>query len=972
MQGKPCTLLINNDKVEETRLGVLKKRLEDGSDQEKCDTMQHIILMHLNGEKMPQLIMTIIRFVLPSKNKRLKKLLLLFWEIAEKTDSEGKLLHEMILICDALRRDLISPNEYVRGSTLRFLCKLREPELLEPLIPAIVENLTDRYSYVRRNAVLCIYTVYKNFPDLIPDGPERIFEFLSTEPDPTCKRNAFIMLFNCDQDRAIEYLSTVLDQVADFGDILQFIIVELIRKVCKTNPAERSKYLRCVFTLLNSSSPAVQFESANTLVSLTGAPTAIRAAASTFIKLLCEQSDNNVKMIVLDRIEHIMQHHTKVMQSLVMDLLRALVSTNMDVRRKTLHIAMQLVSPANVEEVVHSLKKEINKTQSSTVEKTEAGTYREMLIRAIHQCAVQYPVLAGAVVNVLMDFIGDSSVQSAIDVVTFVREVMETYPDLRAEVLNNLLESLHQIKSAKVYRAALWIVGEYALTTEDIDLAFTSISEELGDVPFRPNKAQSEDEAEDEDGEEGEKAQRGGNAKGVLNADGTYASQSVFSEKEKILSVETGSEILSLRSFILTGDFFLSAVLATTLTKLVLRSFQSDIGEANKNAFSAKVTLILVGLLKIAQLRKRGQALQAGSNEPATEENSLAVDADSLSRVWLCVKILVDKDGSYDLQKDILLNDCRESFAGMLREKLKEDERRLKEQKAKTNARNNIQADNVLKIRQLNPKRDYGGEELYDMDDLYKVTGFQEEESGGLRLDRLVQLTGMSDPVYAEAFVLVHRFDIVLEVMIKNQTEDTLQNLSLELATFGDLKLCERPQNHTIGPMQSITVKANIKVSSTDTGIIFGSISYDVAGSTYSNCVILNEIHVDIMDYISPATCTEHEFRTMWSDFEWENKLAVNTNILDIREYLDHIISITNMNCLTSPKAREGDCSFLSANLYAKSVFGEDALANLSIESNLSTGKIDGFIRIRSKTQGIALSLGDRISVAQKKATDNH
>jgi hypothetical protein len=41
---------------------------------------------------------------------------------------------------------------------------------------------------------------------------------------------------------------------------------------------------------------------------------------------------------------------------------------------------------------------------------------------------------------------------------------------------------------------------------------------------------------------------------------------------------------------------------------------------------------------------------------------------------------------------------------------------------------------------------------------------------------------------------------------------------------------------------------------------------------------------------------------------------------------------------------------------------GEDALANLSIEKT-EAGNITGHVRIRSKTQGIALSLGDRITM---------
>ena len=60
--------------------------------------------------------------------------------------------------------------------------------------------------------------------------------------------------------------------------------------------------------------------------------------------------------------------------------------------------------------------------------------------------------------------------------------------------------------------------------------------------------------------------------------------------------------------------------------------------------------------------------------------------------------------------------------------------------------------------------------------------------------DQVTQLTGFSDPVYAEAYVNVNQYDIVLDVLIVNQTRDTLQACTLELATLGDLKLVEKPQ----------------------------------------------------------------------------------------------------------------------------------------------------------------------------------
>ena len=52
----------------------------------------------------------------------------------------------------------------------------------------------------------------------------------------------------------------------------------------------------------------------------------------------------------------------------------------------------------------------------------------------------------------------------------------------------------------------------------------------------------------------------------------------------------------------------------------------------------------------------------------------------------------------------------------------------------------------------------------------------------------------------------------------------TLQNCTLELATLGDLKLVERPQPVVLAPKDFCNIKANVKVASTENGIIFGNI----------------------------------------------------------------------------------------------------------------------------------------------------
>lgn len=51
-----------------------------------------------------------------------------------------------------------------------------------------------------------------------------------------------------------------------------------------------------------------------------------------------------------------------------------------------------------------------------------------------------------------------------------------------------------------------------------------------------------------------------------------------------------------------------------------------------------------------------------------------------------------------------------------------------------------------------------------------------------------------------------------IDVLLVNQTSDTLQNLCLDFATLGDLKLVERPTTHTLAPHSFLSIKATIKV----------------------------------------------------------------------------------------------------------------------------------------------------------------
>ena len=945
------TFLVSSESQGQASQNEIRKALESGDDEQKIEAMQQAIAALLNGEQLPALFITIVRYVLPSENHFVQKLLLLYLETISKTDDKGKLLPEMILICQNLRNNLQHPNEYIRGVTLRFLCRITEDELLEPLVPSVIQNLEHRHSYVRKNAVMALAAVYK-LPKgdlLVPDAPELVEKLLRSEQDMGTRRNAFKMLSASDPDRACAYLFDNVERVADWGDVLQVAVLELIRKVVRANPESKGRYIKIILALLHSRSAAVTYECATTLVSLSSAPTAIRAAATCFCKLLVKQSDNNVKLIVLDRLDDLKKKHRDIMSEMLMDVLRALSSPNLDVKEKVLSIALDLVSSRSVDEMVTVLKKEAMKTQNRDVE--NGPQYRAMLVRAIHQCAVRFPEVASTVLHLLMDFLSDSNAVSALEVAYFLREIAETNPKLHRDIFDRMMDTFPVIRTSRVAACVLWIIAEHCRTTEEILTALETLETSLGGLPLIGERKDSFVEDGTDDVGSPLAAQIGSpqssriTARPAVLADGSYATQTAIPGESYVAPLAGDDESEpNLRAIILGGDFFLAAVLSSCMTKLVLRlGANAELGRPELNKTTAKVMLVISNLLMVGEVHN-------------ATDGAHPMDDDSKDRMAVCMHVL-SNPASADAA--VWIEGCRSSFERFLATKHAQEAEEMKvEQKD-----HHEQPDDLIDFKHFKNKAPAAA--VMDVEDDVAIAAgraVRDENSG---LAKVVQLTGFSDPIYAEAYVTSHQYDIVMDVSVTNRTSETMQNVTLELATLGDLKLVERPQSYTLAAGQNRFIRANIKVSSTETGAIFGNLVYESAGRSEQTVVVLSDIHIDIMDYIVPAYCPDLQFRSMWAEFEWENKVAINTSFTDPKAFLEHIISCTNMKCLSPDSALEGDTEFLSANLYARSVFGEDALVNVSMEK-LPTGKLGGFIRIRSKTQGIALSLGDKLIIRSK------
>jgi len=249
--------------------------------------------------------------------------------------------------------------------------------------------------------------------------------------------------------------------------------------------------------------------------------------------------------------------------------------------------------------------------------------YRGLLISAIHGCAVRFPEVASNVVQLLMDFLNG---EGALSVIEFVREIVETFPDMRGTVLTKLRAVAGDIASSDVHRVALWILGQYSQSGDEVAAALHTIRECIGPLPLTipfsqyalasvaAGKSGAGGGAESDDTNTTSAA--AAKVKGpVVLADGTYASQSALEATGSGGKRGGGGTDLddvpvpSLRRLLLAGDFYLGSVVASTLTKLALRTTEL----AGRESRSAKATLV-DAMLVLCSLIELGGSSLAGTS----------------------------------------------------------------------------------------------------------------------------------------------------------------------------------------------------------------------------------------------------------------------------------------------------------------------------------------------------------------------
>lgn len=171
-----------------------------------------------------------------------------------------------------------------------------------------------------------------------------------------------------------------------------------------------------------------------------------------------------------------------------------------------------LANQRNIKEIGNLFENEIKKARKlqdskTTVEEKDKSAlgatneYRYMLIKCVDQITQKFPETIPSMIGPLMDsflIFEKKGSMASLETIIFIREVIEVYPEHRQTILAKLSSLIGNMRNHLVLRVAIWIVGEYSQSQEEVDKAFESIQINIGSLPIFIQKEDEESKNPDQ------------------------------------------------------------------------------------------------------------------------------------------------------------------------------------------------------------------------------------------------------------------------------------------------------------------------------------------------------------------------------------------------------------------------------------------------------------------------------------------
>ncbi|XP_050403527.1 AP-3 complex subunit delta-1 isoform X1 [Patella vulgata] len=385
----------------------------------------------------------------------------------------------LMLTTNMIRKDLSSQNMYDAGVALNGLSCFITVDLARDLANDIMTLMTSSKPYLRKKAVLIMYKVFLRFPEALRPAFPRLKEKLE-DPDPGAQSAAVNVICELARKNPKNYLSLAplffKLMTSSTNNWVLIKIIKLFGALTPLEPRLGKKLIEPLTNLIHSTSAmSLLYECINTVIAVlisisSGIPnhTASIQLCVQKLRILIEDSDQNLKYLGLLAMSRILSTHPKSVQSHKDLILQCLDDKDESIRIRALDLLYGMVSKKNLMEIVKKLMVHMDKAEGSH--------YRdELLSKIIEICSqsnYQYITNFEWYVSILVELTrmegtrhGKLIASQMLDVAIRVQAIRHFAVTQMALLLENsqaLLSNSQRNGICEVLYAAAWVCGEFA------------------------------------------------------------------------------------------------------------------------------------------------------------------------------------------------------------------------------------------------------------------------------------------------------------------------------------------------------------------------------------------------------------------------------------------------------------------------------------------------------------------------------
>ncbi|XP_033106774.1 AP-3 complex subunit delta-1-like isoform X2 [Anneissia japonica] len=385
----------------------------------------------------------------------------------------------LMLTTNMIRKELSSQQMYDTAVALNGLSCFLTSDLARDLANDIMGLMASTRPYVRKKAVLLMYKIFLKFPEALRPAFPRLKEKLE-DPDPGVQSAAVNVICELARKNPKNYLSLAplffKLMTSSTNNWMLIKIIKLFGALTPLEPRLGKKLIEPLTNLIHSTSAmSLLYECINTVIAVlislsSGIPdhSASIQLCVQKLRILIEDSDQNLKYLGLLAMGKILKTHPKSVQSHKDLILECLDDKDDSIRLRALDLLYGMVSKKNLMEIVKKLM--------IHVDKAEGSQYRdELLAKIIQICSqnnYQYITNFEWYVAILVELTriegtkhGRLIASQMLDVAIRVKAIRP----FAVSQMASLLENFHLLSGAsmqtnsrcEVLYAAAWIIGEF-------------------------------------------------------------------------------------------------------------------------------------------------------------------------------------------------------------------------------------------------------------------------------------------------------------------------------------------------------------------------------------------------------------------------------------------------------------------------------------------------------------------------------